>query len=363
MDTVRARRLYGAERDRLHQIKRQLSNQVNSRHARIVLLSRGGQSNRQIAAAVDCSPQWVRQIIHRFNQGGIQAIEWYPYFRVRGGPRKFTADLIEEIAAVALSPPQELIGMNCWSLAKLRDYLVEQKIIASISLSWLREWLRRCRIRLRRTKTWKESTDPQFKAKYRAIRRLYKNPPKDGRVICVDEFGPLNLQPRGGSCLAGPGKSVQRHRATYSRSGGVRHFLAYYDLKADRLYGVFTQRKRWVEFLSFLRWLRRRYPSGLKLYLVLDNYGPHLKTEVHEWAARHNVRFYYTPTNASWLNRIECQFTALKRFALENSDFSSHQEQQEAIQRYLDWPNGGRQISLEHWHSYRRRHRNKRHAA
>ena len=61
-----------------------------------------------------------------------------------------------------MSPPKQLIGMSVWSLAKLRDYLIEQKIVASISLEWLRQILRQRRIRWRHTKTWKESSDPQF---------------------------------------------------------------------------------------------------------------------------------------------------------------------------------------------------------
>jgi hypothetical protein len=61
-------------------MKRQTSNAVNSRHARIVLLSTGVVGNREIAERVDCTPTLVRRIIHRFNDGGIEAIEWYPYY-------------------------------------------------------------------------------------------------------------------------------------------------------------------------------------------------------------------------------------------------------------------------------------------
>jgi transposase len=158
--------------------------------------------------------------------------------------------------------------------------------------------------------------------------------------LCIDEFGPLNLQPRHGQCWTGPGKRVERLRATYSRKGGVRHFLAVYDLESDRLYGQFRRRKTSVEFLAFLKWVRRRYPPHQILHIVLDNYGPHLKSEVREWAAAHNIRFYLTPTQASWLNRIECHLTALKKFALANSDFRSHEAQQQSIEDYLSWRNG-----------------------
>ncbi len=194
MNTVKARTLKPYEGHKLHRMKRQLVNQVNHRHARIVLLSRGGLSNAEIARHCDCTPTWVRQILHRFNAGGLEAITWYPYYCSATGPRKFMADITEQIGEVALSPPKKLIGMAVWSLAKIRQYLQKQKIVGSISLEWLRQILRRRRIHWRHTKTWKESKDPQFWAKYRRIRRLYRHRPKGGRRLCVDEFGPLNLQ-------------------------------------------------------------------------------------------------------------------------------------------------------------------------
>lgn len=265
-------------------------------------------------------------------------------------------DVVEQIAEVALSPPKVLIGMNQWSLAKLRQYLVEQKIVAEISLEWLRNLLLIRGIRWRRTKTWKESTDPEFWPKYRRIRRLYRKRPADGRRLCLDEFGPLNLQPRHGLCWVRGGK-VDRLRATYHRHDGVRHFLGVYDLETDRLFGRFVAQKDWRAWLAFLKWVRRRYASRQTLHIVLDNYKTHLKTEVLVWAGAHNIRFYFTPTNASWLNRIECHFTALRKFALDNSDFHSHEEQQEAIETYLSWRNRRRGISQTNWRRFRRQAR------
>jgi transposase len=353
-DKVTVRPFRPHEKKKLRRLKNQRGNVVNNRNARIVLLSRGARRNRDIAELVDCSPQWVRIIIHRFNDGGLEAITWYPWFLART-PYKFLAEAREQIAEVALSSPKSLIGMQQWSLPKLRDYLVAQKIVSNISIEWLRQILRRCGVSLRRTKTWKESNDPDFWRKYRAIRRLYKRPrPANGRRLCIDEFGPLNLQPRHGQCRMGRGKGVERLRATYSRKLGVRHFLAYYDLETKRLYGRFTRRKTWVEFLSFLKWVRNRYPREQVLHIVMDNYGPHLKAEVQIWAKANNIRCYFTPTDASWLNRIECQFTALKKFALENSDHRSHEEQQKAIESYLSWRNGRREISLQSWKTYKR---------
>ena len=347
MDYVRARVVAPGERRILHRMKRQLLNQINSKTARVILLSSGGVCNREIALRLDYSPAWVRQIIHRFDQDGIAGIQFWPCWQSRG-PRKFLSEVVEQIAEVALFSPKSLIGMNQWSLSKLREYLVGQKIIGGICLEWLRQLLRRHRIGWRHTKTWKESKDPDFALKYRKLRRLYRRRPKNGHRICVDEFGPLNLQPHHGKCLAKDGH-VQRHRANYCRHGGVRHFLAAYDLETGRLFGQFKKRKRWTEFLSFLKWLRLRYHQTQTLHIVLDNFSPHLKQEVHTWARKNRIRFYFTPSNASWLNRIEAQFTALRKFALNNSDFRTHEHQQKAIKSYLAWRNGRRKIAIEPW--------------
>lgn len=347
-DQVKVRTLRPYEKIKLHRLKKQKRNAVNSRHARIILLAVGGMANRCIAASADCSVQWVRQIIHRFNDDGIDGVTWYPWFQVHDA-RVFTNEIREQIAEIALGPPETLIGMTQWSVPKLRLYLIEQKVVAHISIRWLGEILRRYKVRLRRTKTWKESDDPLFREKYRAIRRLYGHRPANGRRLCIDEFGPLNLQPRHGHCYKGPGKRLTRVRATYNRKKGIRHFLAFYDLETDRLYGRFTEHKTAKDFLSFLRWVRSRYPRSQKLHMVIDNYSAHITDAVLTWAKGHNVRIYLTPTNASWLNRIECQFTALKKFALKPSDYHSHEQQQAAIESYLTWRNGHRQLSLTAW--------------
>jgi transposase len=356
MDTVVARTLRPWEGKKLQAMKRQLSNAVNSRHARVILLSRGGVANRQIAERCGCSPAWVRRIIHRFNDGGIDAVTWYPYYCHRSGPRKFMAGVTEQIAEVALSPPRQLIGMGVWSLPKLRDYLVAQEVVASISVERLRQILNDRKVRWRHTKTWKDSTDPDFWAKYRRVRRLHARRPPGGRRVSVDELGPLNLLPRHGRHWARTGH-VDRLRATYTRTGGVRHMYGAYDLERDELVGTFVAEKNWTTFLPFLKWLRGRYRGTETLHVVLDNAGYHLKAEVLAYAAAHRIVLYFTPTGASWLNRIECHFAALRKFCLDNTDYRTHEDLQAAVESYLAWRNGTREISVTNWKLYCRQHK------
>ena len=167
----------------------------------------------------------------------------------------------------------------------------------------------------------------------------------------MDEFGPFNLQPhpgrqwadRGGKHKEPDREPRRRRRATYTRTAGVRHLFAAYDLAKDKLYGHIKPRKNRTQFLEFCRYLRTLYPPQVRIAIVCDNFSPHLTTTQRPagraWAAANNVEIAYTPTNASWLNRIEAQFTALRYFALDGTDHASHHEQGSMIRRYIIWRN------------------------
>jgi transposase len=208
-------------------------------------------------------------------------------------------------------------------------------------------------------KTWKESNDSDFEAKKNRILELYdiadgKAAPGDDDptvVICMDEFGPLNLQPHPGKHWAAAGGTQRdathpprrRRRATYKRPHGVRHLLAAYDLSTDRLYGHVKTKKGRSEFLAFCRYIRSLHAAEVRIAIVLDNFSPHLSTKtdprVGQWAAANNVELAYVPFYASWLNRIEAQFTALRYFALDGTDHESHRAQARMIRRYIAWRN------------------------
>jgi transposase len=156
-------------------------------------------------------------------------------------------------------------------------------------------------------------------------------------VLCLDEFGPLNLLPRKGKAWRPAGRP-KRLRATYKRTQGVRHMLAALDLATGQMVYRIRQRKRWTEFLDLLKVLRRRY-RGERLVIILDNFSPHLRAEVRDWCVANDIELVFIPTNASWLNWIEAEFAALRYFALNGTDHRSHEEQGQAISAYIRWHN------------------------
>lgn len=157
-------------------------------------------------------------------------------------------------------------------------------------------------------------------------------------MICYDEFGPLEIRPHAGASWHPVGQP-NRLPATYTRLKGTRYLLAAYDLQGDRLWGWQRPNQRWQQVLAFFKAIRKRYPRSVRLYIILDNRRSHKKAEVLSWAKENRVTLVFTPTYASWLNRIESHFESLKRFALRGRTFIDHKEQGQAIQAYLRWRN------------------------
>ncbi|MEU1439360.1 IS630 family transposase [Streptomyces sp. NPDC005786] len=243
----------------------------------------------------------------------------------------------EHICLIALTSPADwrITAFSTWSLTKLAEHLVKQAVVPALSRETLRRILREGKVSWQTTTTWKSSNDPDFIAKMRRVLALYDTPPSDGRVVCVDEFGPLNLMPRKGKAWR-PLRSPRRLRATYNRYDGVMHMLAALDLATGKMYYRIRPRKRWREFLSLLKALRARWP-GEKLYVVLDNFSPHKHPNVRAWATANDIELVFLPTYGSWLNWIEAEFAALRYFALNGTDHRSHGEQNAAIAAYMRW--------------------------
>lgn len=343
---VELRAISNVEGNRLLRIVRRGSGSVVTwRRAQIVLLAAQQMPAGRIAEVVFSDADTVREVIHNFNWDGFDSL--YP--RYRGGrPRTFSLPERQQIKRIALSVPTDLgQPFATWSLAKLADYLVAEEVVTDISHEGLRLLLREEDVSFQALRSWKRSNDPDFEAKKNRILELYAiadglTVPGRGDpdvVVCLDEFGPLNLQPQPGGKAWAPRAKPRRIRATYIRPHGVRHLLCALDVGSDLLTGEVTERKTRAEFLSFCEQIRDQYPAEKRLAFVLDNFSVHKGDEVRAWAAAHNVELAYTPHYASWLNRIEPQFKGLRYFCLAGTDHPDHQTQTRLILDYINWRN------------------------
>jgi len=146
---------------KLQRITRTAKDPVRMRRAIVVLMSGQGQTVRDITSLLQVSEDYVRDVIHAFNERGFDALDpkWSG-----GRPRKIGKQVREWICLIARTSPAEcgLPGFSTWSLAKLRDYLLAEGIVAELSRETLRRILHAGGISWQTTTTWKASTDPDF---------------------------------------------------------------------------------------------------------------------------------------------------------------------------------------------------------
>lgn len=167
---------------------------------------------------------------------------------------------------------------------------------------------------------------------------LYESSPKDGKVICFDECGPLEIKPIGGECWA-PENKPQRFPATYRRLQGTQQFISFYEVTDDCLMGEVRERKTHIDILECFRKLRGCYPSPVVLYIVEDNLSAHKHKRVLEYMDYNNMVPVWLPTYSSWLNLIESHYRPLRKFTIRNSNYKNKEKQSEAIYDYLNWRN------------------------
>ena len=316
---VFVRELAPAEGQRLKRVSKQSKLASTRQRALILLASNTLMSAPEIAGMLLTDESHVRKVIHDFNRHGFESLR--PRFR-GGRPRRISTDDEARIVAVAGARPDSLgVPYTRWSLAKLSAYLRGQAL--EVSPAQLGRILARNGVSLQRTRSWKQSPDPDYEAKAARILALYRERPADGVVISFDEKGPESLCPRHGRGWASRGRP-ERHRATFNRRQGIRYLVAALDVHADYLRIRLRPRRDGASTLTFMKQIRLAYPSKLRIYWIQDGLSCHWTPEIRTWAAASNVELVPTPTYASFLNRIESTFGAIDEFVCKNAD-------------YLDW--------------------------
>lgn len=332
---VFVRDLSPEEGQRLKSISKRAKYQSKRQRAMILLASATGMSAPQIARLVRTDESHVRKVIQAFNEEGFSSLD--PDYR-GGRPKKTTPVQRDRIVAVARARPDtQGVPLTRWSLAKLKAHLAGMDIL--LSEEALRQTLRGAGLTHQRTRSWKWSPDPDFQEKAERVLSLYRAKPEDGVVVCFDEMGPIQLIPHHGAGWA-PEKLPERLRATYNKKGGVRYLYGAYDVHTDRLHGRLRPCKGEREVLGFFAQIRMRYDPRLRIYLVMDNLSAHKTKNVREWAEQANVELTFTPTYASFLNRIECHFWAIGEFVVKNADYPGWDAFARAMADHIRYRNG-----------------------
>src|SRR5438093_49986 len=348
---VFVRPLSHEEAVRLKRLAKRAKHASTRERAAILLGSNAGLAASSIAASWLTDDNHVRKVIRDFNERGFDSLD--PDYR-GGRPRRIEREDRQRIVAIAGARPDiQGVPLTRWSLPRLSAHLAEQQIVL-VSPAHLGRVLADANLSFQRTRTWKASPDPAYEAKAARVLALTHDPaPGGGAVIAFDQMGPVRLRPSAGAGWA-PKRRPERQRADYNRRAGPRYVFGAYDVHADRLRTRLRPRRRGSDNLAFMAQIRGSFPASRRIYWIQDNLSANWTPDIRKYAAANKIELVPTPTYASYLNPVECHFSAISQFVICNADYLDWDAFAFALARHITYRNGEhrdrRLIAAEHRH-------------
>jgi hypothetical protein len=311
--------------------------------ARILLLAHQQPTwrNAEIARPVGCCVHTVKPWRQRWLQ--TDSVRDAPQAGTR---RTFTPLQRAQITALACSAPRAHgKPWPRWSGEKLAQVAVEQQIMEPISPGTIRTWLRADKIKPWRYHSWQHSTDPRLVDKATPVLDLYDHAQalaaQGEAVVCRDEKTSIQARQRvRATQAAAPGAPVHV-AARYKRMGAVQLFCALV-VASGRTFARTRSGRKFADCKAFLWELfQSALGTGLKVvHLILDNGSTHAPKQLGSWMASlalaFEVRIYWLPTHASWLDQVEIIFSKVQRDILTPNDFPSTLALEQQLKTYFD---------------------------
>jgi transposase len=279
----------------------------------------------------------------------------------RDARRFFPPQARHVVVSVACQEGRErdFSGFSHYSVRDLARLMAGRGEVITMSPATVQRILTEMVLKPHRVCYWLTRTDPEFERKMDEIVNLYLAPPRNSRLLCIDEkTGIQALERRYPTLPMRPGQ-IERREFEYIRHGVVDLFAAF-DVRTGQVFGQCYKHHSNVELRHFLRGLRARDPAK-RWHLILDNASYHTKPEVLEWCAaqRPNITLHWLPYHGSWLNQVEIWFSILSRKCLRRASVSSTRELRSVIHCFIDtwnahfahpfqWTYTGKPLAVSH---------------
>jgi transposase len=302
-------------------------------------------SNRELAELLGVHRNMVSKWRSRWAKGDIR-LEDEPR---SGCPPTFTPTQIAEIKAVACELPCTLdLPFSRLSLSEMQGYVIEQKVVPTISIGKLWSILDKDAIRPWYHHSWLFPRDPCFVKKANPILDLYQGlfqgRPLRAReyILCFDQKTSIQARARVHVSVPPGPKRPQLVEHEYEREGAL-NLLALWDVHRGQAFGRCYARRGRAEVEAFLdeALARPPYDSARTNHLILDNCSSQHPSTFPTWIAQHHrsVQLHYLPTHASWLNQIEIFFSIVQRKALTPNNFRDLQLLAERLLEFVTFYN------------------------
>jgi hypothetical protein len=252
---------------------------------------------------------------------------------VAGVRPAFPPSLVVQVKALACElPHRQCLPLSRFSIADIRQEVLDQGLVAEISGATIWRWLSKDAIRPWRHRSWIFPRDPRFVEKAGPILDLYQGlwqgqplGPKDF-VLSTDEKTGIQARHRKHPSLPpAPGRATLIEHE-YKREGAWV-YLAAWDVRRARIFGRCVLKNGIEPFHSLIGNVMSREPyrSAARVFWIMDNGSAHRGQKcVQRLQARWpSIIPVHTPIHASWLNQVEIYFSIVQRKVLTPNDFDS----------------------------------------
>ncbi|MBR0773835.1 IS630 family transposase [Bradyrhizobium diazoefficiens] len=316
-------------------------------HCRFLIVSKviSGQKPASVARDFQLSIKTVIKWASRFRAEGVSGLDdrsSRPH-RIARRNIKPGKELNDAVFALLHTPPRDH-GYNrtTWRLADLHTALRAMGVFTTINC--LSSAIKQAGFQWKRARITLTSSDPLYREKVDAIKKVLSEIQEDEAFFSIDEFGPFAVKMRGGKALQPRAKI--RHVPQWQKSKGSLIMTAALELSRNQVTHFYSDRKNSIEICKLIDLLRRKYKGCRCIYLSWDAAPWHSSTQVREhieflngWAVHDGapvIEILPLPAQAQFLNVIESVFSGMARAIIHNSDYATVTDAQAAITRYLD---------------------------
>lgn len=153
-----------SDEERIELEKAQRSNDAFARdRANIIISSSEGKGVSEICGVLGREKRSVLEAVKKFNAGGLASLK---KSGTGGRKTKITVQQRADIVQAVNTDPRKLgKTFSAWSLSKLKQHVVEIRIIEKISIETLRQILIKGNRKYKKSRKWLFSNDPNFSKK------------------------------------------------------------------------------------------------------------------------------------------------------------------------------------------------------
>jgi hypothetical protein len=187
------------------------------------------------------------------------------------------------------------------------------------------------------------SSDPEYRTKVDAIKKILSELSQDEAFFSVDEYGPFAVKKKGGVKRVPPGQEYVVPQ--WQKSKGWMILTAALELSRNQVTHFYSRAKNTEEMIRMADLLRAQYRTCRRIYLSWDAASWHISKKLFAHIEKLNqeaerdgypiVKTAPLPSGAQFLNVIESVFSRMARAVIHNSDYASIQATQDAIGLYF----------------------------